>query len=233
VLKKATSPAWEETVKFKVRRPCNLNVSIHNKNLVLSDDEVARGTVAPNQLVEGAKVGVTIPLEPQGEISLTIGLSVPYLENYKFSLNSDFLSIGNYHIADPSGNNVFRVQGHIGSNFELKDMSDHDLLHIKKRSFFSLQPSFDLFLPNQPQPILTVTKQLDFGISFQISGPRGNFRVAGDPIVWDFKFFDETGRRVAFVSGITGGAFSVEIAPDQDLPLLLACLMIIGNSIKG
>jgi len=232
---------WRKAIQFKLFHMPNKSVifELVNRNNILMNDPLGQVVVSPNQMVEGQIVDLTLPVKASegaadatGQLSLTIRLSTPWPDNFRFVMNHNYFSISNFSIKDTDGRTVFRIEGSWPTSFSFKDTAQRKLLHIEKRSLVAIEPSYDMYVPGNPNRIMEITKRV-FGASYDIIGPNGPIRVSGDLWNWNYKFYNHSNRLVGSVYRdltLFGDSYIVEIDCDQDLLLFLSCAMVIDKT---
>jgi len=143
-----------------------------------------------------------------------------------FSWGDDFV------IKDETGQDRFFVDGKafsLGNQLSFQDSSGAQLAYINQR-LLSWKPTFEI--SGNGQPLATVYKELFtfFHCTFAIEGEGANHLHAEGNFTDHDYLFTRDGQQVAQVSKqwfALSDTYGVQIAPDQDDVLILACTVVI------
>ena len=143
-----------------------------------------------------------------------------------FSWGDDFV------IKDETGQDRFFVDGKafsLGNQLSFQDLSGAELAYISQR-LLSWGPTYEI--SRNGQQLATVRKELltFFNCTFDIEGEGGNtLHAQGDFTGHDYVFTRDE-QQVAQVSKqwfSLSDTYGVQVAPDQDDVLILACTVVI------
>eukprot|EP01116_Phalansterium_solitarium_P000723 TRINITY_DN10577_c0_g1_i2.p1 TRINITY_DN10577_c0_g1~~TRINITY_DN10577_c0_g1_i2.p1 ORF type:complete len:499 (+),score=145.86 TRINITY_DN10577_c0_g1_i2:52-1497(+) len=254
VVKKSLDPTWNN--EFSLVLPMRLmgqplEVRVFNHNMILSDDFLGLCAIVPSNVPEGVWHEHWLPLLadpqktgkkegdrsiPRGDILLRYCTSPPQLDNFVFLVKHRAWSFGDFSIQEDSGRNVFSVVGKWPMNFHMLDFAGRQSIHIKKRSFIAFEPSFDFYVPETKNLLMSITHQISFGgPTFLLEMPGETMKIRGDVFNQTYDFIRGNGSVVARVMReywTYTDTFAIEIAPGENVPLFLACVIVIDHEIR-
>jgi len=151
----------------------------------------------------------------------------------RYLMRQRILSWGDdFTIRNADGKDVFFVDGKVfsfGSKLSFQDTSGNELLHIRQK-LLSLAPQYEI--ERGGETIAVVKKQLFTFLSARFSvdvpGPD-DLEARGDFLDHEY-VFERSGREVARVSKrwfSIADTYGIDIDPDQDDALILACAVVI------
>ena len=138
---------------------------------------------------------------------------------------------GNFTIDDAHGTPVLWVRGAIfglGRKLDLLDAGGAVIVRIQQRAV-SVQHTYEI--SHDGRPVCEVRKDLSnpFGSHFSVRGAGAEYDVRGDGSSWNYAI-SVRGTLVATIGAPPsrgGSAFVVDMAPDQNVPLILAIAIAI------
>lgn len=156
----------------------------------------------------------------------------PLLDNFLFCCRRLAFSFGDFSITDEHRENIFFVEGSWPMKFYFKDKFGRNAVDIKKRSFIAIEPSYDFYQAGTNQILMSITRRIAFmGEHYDIDSLGDQIIVQGDIFAFNFTFVRKrTNETIAIVDRqlfTFTDTYNVEIAPTENIPLLLACVIII------
>jgi len=218
-------------------------ISLWHHNTFSSDKFLGQTAFMPQQLIANQQYDQVLTLQDNGKdpkhhidkgtLHLKYRIGAPSLDTFVFQVRQRVWSFGDFSIAEESGRRVFTVTGSWPMTWYLNDQFGRAVLDIKKRSFIAIQPSYDFYVPGTKQMLMSITHQISFGgARFVIEMPNDTLEVRGN--IWDWTFTcyrPATNEVVACVNREWGwtDTYAVEIAPTENVPLMLACIIVIDH----
>jgi len=171
--------------------------------------------------------------ETMGDVHLKLYKTLPVLDTFLFAVKQRAWSFGDFSITEPNGRRVFTVEGSWPNNFFFRDMFGREVIMIR-RKFFSLNSTYEFFQPGTKNVLMTLQQQFfQFTPTYEIHVAGDSIKVVGD--IWDQRFTCIRQSTGAMVANVTREYFTftdtyaVEIAPTENVPMFLACVIAIEH----
>ena len=152
----------------------------------------------------------------------------------RYLMRQRILSWGDdFTIRNEAGADVYFIDGKVfsfGNKLSFQDMDGHELLRIEQK-LLSIGPQYEILRGGET---IAVVKKRLFTLlrakfSVDVPGPD-DIEASGDFLDHEY-VFERAGREVARVSKrwfSLADTYAVDVDPDQDDPLILACAVVIG-----
>lgn len=174
---------------------------------------------------------------PRGELKVQLFKAPRTLGNFVFHIKQRSWGYGILVIYEDSGRCVFSIRGDAKSReYYLKDIKQNDILHIKRRQPTVAKRVYYLFQPKTTNILLILTCKLGAtNTNYDIRIPGDSLQVKGN--YWDRLFSccrTSTRASVAYLhrdylKANGSESYTVEILPTENVPLFLACTMLIEH----
>ena len=151
----------------------------------------------------------------------------------RYLMRQRILSWGDdFTIRNEAGADVYFIDGKVfsfGNKLSFQDMDGHELLRIEQK-LLSIGPQYEILRGGET---IAVVKKRLFTLlrakfSVDVPGPD-DIEASGDFLDHEYAF-ERAGREVARVSKrwfSLADTYAVDVDPDQDDPLILACAVVI------
>jgi len=251
VVEKSRDPTWNKKMRFMMnslsyQQPLEFEVKHKGKGLFKSDHTIGTCSILPANIDENGENDKWLPLDPKkkdekfepgaaGELHVLLKKSKPILDCFLFVVRQRVWSYGDFSIHDEQRNPVFSVEGKWPMDFFFRDKFGKETIRIQKRSLLAFQPSYDLYQAGTKTLLMTITRAVEFfNEVYLIQGANGDrLDVIGDVWAYSFNFRRRsTGEVVAGISRDTWAyenSYVAEILPTENIPLLLACVVVIEH----
>jgi len=246
---RTTNPSWNVNFNFVMNsmtygKPMVLDVRSHSTGIFSSDQSIGICSFLPSQMQEGIKVDQWLRLihqekknSPQvatGDLHVSILISPPLVDSFLFVVKKEAFSFGDFHIKDENGISCFLVVGSWPNHFHFKDKFGRPTIEIKKRSLIAIEPSYDLYQAGTKQLLMTITRRISFMTAhYDIETSGDRLDVQGDIFTSNYKFVRKSNREIAAWTHreyfTYTDTYSVEISPTENVPLLLACIVVLEH----
>jgi len=245
---KTNNPHWNNTLPLSLNsisfgQPMTIEVKHHSTGIFSSDQLIGICSFLPSQIQEGIKMDQWLPIFHQekknqnqhsGEIHCSYLLSPPLVDSFLFVVKKNAWSFGDFRINDESGSPCFFVEGSWPKSFFFKSKTGQQIVHIKKRSLIAIEPSYDIYQAGTQQLLMTITRRIAFmAVTYDIETNGDFLDIKGDIFSQCYKFIR---RRTGEVVVDTHreyfswtDTYLVEIAPTENVPLLLACVVVLEH----
>ena len=148
-----------------------------------------------------------------------------------------FSTGGNFTIDDARGTPVLWVRGAtfgLGRKLDLLDASGAVIVHIQQRAV-SVHHTYEI--SHDGRQVCEVRKDLSnpFGSHFSVRGAGTEYDVRGDGSSWNYAISarDILVATIGMPPSRGGSSFVVDMAPDQNVPLILAIAIAIDAIGQG
>jgi len=168
------------------------------------------------------------------EIRCRFGLTPPILDNFVFSIKQTAFSFAEYTVTEENGNKIFGVESE-DIDLVLRDTVGNRALDIIKlgsgRKLYEIEPVCEIYVPGTNTLLATVSRKctlLKMEFFVEIAGER--LQVTRESSTVTMRHND--GEFVASIKPPTFlfKSFSIEIAPTQNVPMMLAIAIIMDHA---
>eukprot|EP00026_Physarum_polycephalum_P006655 Phypoly_transcript_06706.p1 GENE.Phypoly_transcript_06706~~Phypoly_transcript_06706.p1 ORF type:complete len:350 (+),score=37.75 Phypoly_transcript_06706:83-1132(+) len=223
---------WNESLKFHVGEPSNIEILAYCKNAIIPNDKLGRISIMPLELVERRTITEWFQFSTKGKVKLSITVSPPAIAPFKFTFGFD-PSAREWNIVDIGGERVFTVAGQWPYSLNICTDNDNGAntvdFSIQNVIFTSHEKEFEIkFGPeNNPQKVTVLAREEH---EFQVTGLASVEQVRSSQT--EFSLYSPTQVCVGMAQGDSSRSsakYSFEIRPGQDLMLVLAVMFLVAK----
>jgi len=202
---------------------------------LLRNSIIGSFTIDPNEMIEDFQYDqwFRISRKSNEEVRCRFALTPPILDNFVFTLKQTAFSFANYTITEENGNTIFGVESE-SFDLVLRDVMGNRVLDLIKlvsgRKLFEIEPIFEIYVPGTDTLLATISRKctlLRMEFFVEIAGER--LQINRDSTV---TLRQEDGEFAASFKppAFLFKSFSMEIAPYQNVPLMLAIAVIMDHA---